>query len=169
MEGDAGAGAGSAEKSSGGGGGGGGGSGGGGGGWRSLSLAPQPPPSPRVSSDSFAAAPLLGHRYRYVSTIGAGRFSNVIRCEDFVSFAFRFGCGRCIYLRALHPARGKDPVVRLALLVGELPREQTRFTPRLSSSTTRLSSPPPTHPSAVPDPLLLSFSRLPRYPPRPAQ
>ncbi|CAM9380208.1 unnamed protein product, partial [Hapterophycus canaliculatus] len=33
----------------------------------------------RVSAESFAAMPLLGHRYRYVSTIGTGRFSDDVR------------------------------------------------------------------------------------------
>ncbi len=78
MEGEAAAGAPSTKKH-------GGSSGDGGGGWGSLSLAPQPSLSPRVTAESFAAMPLLGHRYRYVSTIGAGRFSNVIRCAPFFS------------------------------------------------------------------------------------
>eukprot|EP00903_Cladosiphon_okamuranus_P007007 g6817.t1 len=49
---------------------------------RSLRSAPQPPPPARVSPESFAAMPLLGHRYKFVSMIGTGRFSDVIRAED---------------------------------------------------------------------------------------
>lgn len=61
-------------------GGGGGGDGGRGGVFsRSVPSAPLPPPSMRVSAESFAEMPLLGHRYKYVSIIGTGRFSDVIR------------------------------------------------------------------------------------------
>lgn len=55
------------------------GGGGGGGFLRSLPSAPQPPRPTRVSPESFAATPLLGHRYKFVSIIGRGRFSDVIR------------------------------------------------------------------------------------------
>lgn len=49
------------------------------GGWLAVPSPPQPPPPTRVSAEAFVAMPLLGHRYKYVSTIGTGRFSEVIR------------------------------------------------------------------------------------------
>eukprot|EP00752_Nemacystus_decipiens_P014221 g12650.t1 len=86
---------------------------------RSVPLAPPPPPPPsiRVSAESFAMTPLLGHRYKYISIIGTGRFSDVIRAED------TFRPGRSVAIKVINGDCGAVAVreVRFMRFLGSVP------------------------------------------------
>ncbi|CAM9454054.1 unnamed protein product, partial [Scytosiphon promiscuus] len=64
----------------------------------------------RVSAGSFAAMPLMGHRYRYVSTIGAGRFSDVVRAED------TFRPGRSVAVKVMNLDSGAIGIREMRLM-----------------------------------------------------
>ncbi|CAM9383956.1 unnamed protein product, partial [Pylaiella littoralis] len=106
--------------------------GGGGGDWRSLPLASQPSPSPRVSDESFTAMPLLGHRYRYVSTIGTGRFSDVIRSKD------TFRPGRSVAVKVMNLGCGAIGIreVRFMRFLNSVPHSEFRPVVRLLDALT---------------------------------
>ncbi|CAM9327482.1 unnamed protein product [Ectocarpus fasciculatus] len=99
-------------------------------GWRSS--APQPPLSPRVSAEAFAAMPLLGHRYRYVSTIGTGRFSDVVRAQD------TFRPGRSVAVKVMNLGCGAIGIreVRFMRFLSSVPHSEFRPVVRLLDALT---------------------------------
>ncbi|CAM9741257.1 unnamed protein product [Ectocarpus sp. 4 AP-2014] len=99
-------------------------------GWRSS--ATEPPPSPRVSAEAFAAMPLLGHRYRYVSTIGTGRFSDVVRAQD------TFRPGRSVAVKVLNLGCGAIGIreVRFMRFLSSVPHSEFRPVIRLLDALT---------------------------------
>ncbi|CAM9510938.1 unnamed protein product [Ectocarpus sp. 6 AP-2014] len=99
-------------------------------GWRSST--PEPPPSPRVSAEEFEAMPLLGHRYRYVSTIGTGRFSDVVRAQD------TFRPGRSVAVKVMNLGCGAIGIreVRFMRFLSSVPHSEFRPVVRLLDALT---------------------------------
>lgn len=62
----------------------------------------------RVSTESLSTMPLLGHRYRYVSTIGTWKFADVIRCVGTEEDPSTTACG-CRTLKMGQPDQNGQP------------------------------------------------------------